>query len=149
MYDPSQHSSLFRPLSLDNAPRVLLLNMVCPDILMGITAITVVDLLLDGGNRLLVEGVVLEHCSWFVSKGKLFSVNDMGVYLTESKLLQSAAACLGVQEIDDDELKGNPAAVDGEVLPRDGAEGDGVDVGGEEPGKLAKDLLDTDTAAAM
>jgi hypothetical protein len=54
-----------------------------------------------------------------------------------------------VHEEDEPEFKGDPAAVDGEVLPADGAEGDGVDVVGEEAAELAEDLLNTDTTGAL
>jgi hypothetical protein len=94
----------------------------------AVASATVVDLLLDGSHRLLVVLSVLEQ---------------------EGKLLESAAAGLGVQEVDDGKLKGDPAAVDGEVAPLDGVEGNRVDVGREETGELAKDLLHTDTTAAV
>lgn len=68
---------------------------------------------------------------------------------TEGKLLEGAAAGLGVEKVDDEELKGDPAAVDGEIPPPNGVEGDRVDVGGKEARKLAEDLLDGDTAASL
>jgi hypothetical protein len=76
-------------------------------------------------------------------------MNFSGVGLTESKLLERTAVRLGVEQVHDDELESNPAAVDGEVLPVDGIEGDGVDVGGEEAAELAEDLLDTDTHGTL
>lgn len=57
--------------------------------------------------------------------------------------------CLGVEGEDEQELKEDPAAVDGEVLPVDGLEGDGVHVGREETGQLSEDLLDTDTHGTL
>lgn len=69
--------------------------------------------------------------------------------LTECQFFEGAAAGLGVQEIDDAELEEDPAAVDGKVLPRDGGKGDRVDVGREETGQLAEDLLNTDATAAV
>ena len=74
---------------------------------------------------------------------------NRGLKLTESQFFQGAVAGLGIQEVDDAELEKDPAAVDGEVLPLDGVEGNRVDVGGEETGELAKNLLDTDTTAAV
>ena len=68
---------------------------------------------------------------------------------TESQLLQGAARSLGVQEEDDHELESDPTTVDSKVLPLDGIEGDGVDVGGEETGELAEDLLDTNTTGSL
>src|SRR5690554_1430743 len=69
--------------------------------------------------------------------------------LTEGELLEGAAAGLGVQEEDDDELEEDPAAVDGEVLPLEGVERDGVNVGGEEARELSENLLHTDATAAL
>lgn len=69
--------------------------------------------------------------------------------LTESQLLESAVVRLGVEEVDGDELEEDPSAVDGEVLPADGVEGLGVDVGGEETTELAENLLDTDTPGTL
>src|SRR4051794_39599559 len=94
----------------------------------GLLVIAVLDLLLDGGLGLLDEAAILEQ---------------------EGQLLQGAAAGLGVEHEDDAQLKEDPAAVDGQVLPGDGGEGNRVDVGGEEAAELAEDLLDTDTAAAV
>lgn len=56
---------------------------------------------------------------------------------------------LGVEEVDEDELEEDPRAVDGEELPVDGLEGDGVDVAGEEATDLAEDLLNSDTTGAL
>lgn len=64
---------------------------------------------------------------------------------TESKFLEGSAAGLGVEEVDNHELEYDPATVNGQVLPLDSIEGNGVDIGREETGKLSKDLLDTDT----
>lgn len=69
--------------------------------------------------------------------------------LTEGELLEGAVARLRVEGEDDEELKGDPGAVDGEVPPLDGVEGDGVDVVGEEATHLAEELLDTDAAAPL
>jgi hypothetical protein len=74
---------------------------------------------------------------------------EMGLEHTEGELFEGAAARLGVQQVDDGELKEDPAAVDGQEPPLDCVEGDGVDVGGEEAGELAEDLLDTDATAAV
>jgi len=71
------------------------------------------------------------------------------IWLTESEFLKSTAASLWVEEVDNAELEEDPAAVDGKVLPPDGCEGNRVDVGGEETGEFAEDLLDADTTAAM
>lgn len=68
--------------------------------------------------------------------------------LTEGKLLERAVVGLGVKEEDNDELESDPAAVDGQEAPLDGGDGDRVDVVGEETGKLAEDLLNTDTTRA-
>jgi hypothetical protein len=73
----------------------------------------------------------------------------VGVELTESQLLESAVVRLGVEEVDGDEFKGDPAAVDGEELPVDGVKGEGVDVGGEEAAELAEDLLDSNTHGTL
>lgn len=89
---------------------------------------TLVDLLLDGGGLLLCELLVFEQ---------------------EGKLLEGAVVRLGVEHVDGEELKGDPAAVDGQVLPADGVEGLGVDVCGEETAELAEDLLDTNTHGAL
>jgi len=94
----------------------------------SIGAVAVVNLLLDGSDGPLVEFVVLEK---------------------ESQLLEGAARSLGVQEVDNEELESDPTTIDSKVLPLDGVEGDGVDVGGEETSKLAEDLLDTDTARSL
>lgn len=56
---------------------------------------------------------------------------------------------LGVHPEDEAKLKADPATVDGEELPVEGVEGQGVDVGGEETTELAKDLLESDTTAAL
>ena len=92
-----------------------------------VLAISKVNLLLDSGGGLLVVLVVLEE---------------------ESKFLQGAAAGLGVEPVDNAELEEDPTTVDGKVLPLDGIESDGVDVGGEETGELSEDLLNTDTAGS-
>jgi len=72
-----------------------------------------------------------------------------GVRLTESELLEGAVVRLGVEEVDGEELKGDPAAVDGEVLPVDGLERNRVDVGREETTALAENLFDTDTHGTL
>ena len=69
--------------------------------------------------------------------------------LTESKFLERTPVGLGIEQIDEDELKEDPPAVDGEELPVDGLEGDGVDVAGEEATDLAEDLLNSDTTGAL
>ena len=69
--------------------------------------------------------------------------------LTESQLLKGASVCLGVEKVHKDELKGNPATVDGKELPADGVEGNGVDVGGEEATELSENLLDSDTHGTL
>lgn len=67
---------------------------------------------------------------------------------TESKFLEGSATGLGVEEVDDAELEENPTTVNGQVSPLDSIESNGVDVGGEETGKLSENLLDTDTTAS-
>ena len=69
--------------------------------------------------------------------------------LTESKLLEGAAAGFGVEEEYDAELEEDPGAVNGHELPLDGIEGDRVHVRGEESSELAEDLLHTDTTASL
>lgn len=64
----------------------------------------------------------------------------------ERQLLQRTSRRLRVHEVDEAELEENPAAVDGEVFPADGSQGNGVHVVGEETANLAKDLLDADAA---
>jgi hypothetical protein len=96
-------------------------------LMLVVLGISKVNLLLDSGGGLLVELVVLEE---------------------ESKFLQGATAGLGVEPVDNAELKANPTTVDGKVLPLDGIESNGVDVGGEETGELSEDLLDTDTTGS-
>lgn len=56
---------------------------------------------------------------------------------------------LGVHPVDEAKLEADPATVDGEELPVEGVESQGVDVGGEEATELAKDLLESDTTAAF
>ena len=77
------------------------------------------------------------------------AVEGFAVRLTESEFLEGAAACLGVEEEDNEEFKDDPATVDGKELPPDGIKGDRVDVCGEESSELAEDLLDTDTTASL
>jgi hypothetical protein len=72
-----------------------------------------------------------------------------GRWLTESELLQRTAAGFRVEEIYDAELKEDPAAVDGKVLPPDCGEGNRVDVVREETREFAEDLLDTNAATAV
>lgn len=74
---------------------------------------------------------------------------DDGTRRTECQFFQGTTARLRVQEEDNEELEKDPTAVDGEVLPREGIERNRVDIGGEETGKLAKDLLNTDATAAV
>lgn len=69
--------------------------------------------------------------------------------LTESEFLQGSATRLGIQGEDDAKLKDDPATVNGEIAPLDGTEGNRVDICGEEPGELSKDLLNTDTSASL
>lgn len=69
--------------------------------------------------------------------------------LTESEFLERAPLGLGVKPVDEAELEADPATVDGEELPVKGVEGEGVNVGGEEATELAKDLLESDTTAAL
>jgi hypothetical protein len=89
---------------------------------------TLVDLLLDGGGLLL---------------GKL------SVFEQEGKLLERTVVRLGVEHVDGEELEGDPSAVDGQELPVDGVESEGVDVGGEETTEFAEDLLDSDTHGTL
>lgn len=103
-------------------------------------------MLLNGRGHLLVEVIVLEHCGSQVSTT---SAAERTIGLTEGQLFQSAAACLGVQEVDNAEFDKDPATVDGKILPLDGVERNGVDVGGEKTAKLAKDLLDTNTTTTV
>ena len=56
---------------------------------------------------------------------------------------------LGVKQEHDDELEGDPATVDGHVLPTDSVQGIRVDVIGEEEPAFSKHLLDTDTAVSL
>lgn len=65
--------------------------------------------------------------------------------LTESKLLESTALGLGVEQEDKGEFEEDPSTVDGHVLPVDGSKSDRVDVGGEEATALAENLFDSDT----
>lgn len=69
--------------------------------------------------------------------------------LTESKLFQRTTAGLRIEEEDNAKLEEDPATVNGKVSPGDCAEGDGVDVGGEETSELAKNLLNANTAASL
>ena len=72
-----------------------------------------------------------------------------GERLTESELLEGTVVRLGVEQVDGDQLKGDPSAVDGQEFPVDGVERLGVDVGGEEAAQLAENLLDTNTHGAL
>ena len=90
-------------------------------------SVTEVDLLLDSSRGKVVVLLILEH---------------------ERELLERPVVCLGVEEEDDEELKGDPTAVDCEETPADGVDRDGVDVVGEKPGELSKDLLDANTTTA-
>ena len=87
--------------------------------------ILLMNLLLDRHHGLFCQGLVLKQ---------------------ERQLLKRTAARLGVHEVDEKELEGNPSTVDGEVFPIDGFERNGVDIVGEETADLAEDLLDSDTA---
>jgi len=87
--------------------------------------ILLMNLLLDSHHRLFCQGLVLKQ---------------------ERQLLKRTAARLGVHEVDEEKLEGNPSAVDGEVFPVDGFESNGVDVVGEETADLAENLLDSDSA---
>ena len=69
--------------------------------------------------------------------------------LTESQLLEGTAVCLRVEEVDEQELEEDPAAVDGEILPVDSDESFGVDVCGEETGALSEDLHNSDTTGSL
>ena len=71
------------------------------------------------------------------------------IALTESQLLQGASVCLWVEEVDEAELKEDPATVDGKELPADGGEGNGVDVGGEETSEFSENLLDSNTHGTL
>ena len=56
---------------------------------------------------------------------------------------------LGVEDEDEAELEEDPADVDSHVLPANGLEGNGVDVGGEEASQFAENLLDSDTHSPL
>jgi hypothetical protein len=89
---------------------------------------TLVDLLLDGGG---------------------LSLSKLLVFEQEGKLLEGAVVRLRVEHVDGEELESDPSAVDGQELPVDGAESEGVDVSGEETTELSEDLLDTDTHGTL
>jgi len=69
--------------------------------------------------------------------------------LTEGELLEGAAKGLGEEEVDEDDLEREPAAVRDEVSPADIVETDGVDKGGEEAGQAAKELEGGDSVGAL
>jgi hypothetical protein len=71
------------------------------------------------------------------------------IALTESQLLKGASVCLRVEEVDEGELEEDPATVDGEELPADGGQGNGVDISGEEAAELSENLLDSDTHGTL
>ncbi len=83
-----------------------------------------------------------------VSTTRVFGREGQGKR-TKSQLLQGAAKGLGEHEVDEADLKGEPAAVRDEVLPAGALEADGVDKGGEEAGEAAEQLEDGDTAGAL
>ena len=55
----------------------------------------------------------------------------------------------GGKAYDEDDFKGEPAAVGNEPAPFDVPEADGVDKGGEEAGAAAKELEDCNAAGAL
>lgn len=90
--------------------------------------ILMMNLLLNRLNRLIRQLLVLEQ---------------------ERQFLQRSARRLGVHEVDENELEGDPAAVDGEVFPVDCAESYGVHVIGEESADFTEDLLDSYAAGSL
>lgn len=67
----------------------------------------------------------------------------------ERKLLQTPSQCLREQEIYRGDFHQNPHAIDEIVLPSDGVERDGVDVGVEEDGEAHRQLLDGDALGTL
>ena len=73
----------------------------------------------------------------------------MMAYLTESELFQRTVVRLRVHEVYEKELERDPPAVDGEVLPAYRLHRNGVNIDGEEATKLAEDLFESNTHAAL
>lgn len=69
--------------------------------------------------------------------------------LTKGKFLQRAVRRFGEQEPHKDNLVREPRDVHDEPFPRDVAESDGVDEGGEETREAAEELEDGDAAGAL
>jgi len=61
----------------------------------------------DGSGKVLLGGLTIEECSGFL-EGKILGLDD--------------------EEVEEDKLEGEPAAVDNVVLPGDGTKSDGVNV---------------------
>ena len=56
---------------------------------------------------------------------------------------------LRVEEVDENDLDGDPATVNGQILPGDGFQSDWVYVCREEPSTAPEELLDGDTASSF
>lgn len=76
------------------------------------------------------------------------TTNQLAEILTESQFLQSSALSLRVEEVDEQDLKGNPTAVYCEEFPVNSVEGNWVNVVREEGTDLSPHLLDTNTTAS-
>lgn len=69
--------------------------------------------------------------------------------LTEGQFFQRPARSLWVHEVDEQKLKRDPAAVNGQEFPVYGRESDRVHVVREETADFTEDLFDSDTAGSL
>lgn len=87
-------------------------------------------LLSNGSGLLLLVNLALDDTALL---GGSSSTNRSGVTVkVASNFFERGVLGLDIEEVDDDEFESEPDAVDNVVLPLDGVQSDGVDVGVEE-----------------
>jgi hypothetical protein len=69
--------------------------------------------------------------------------------LTERQFFQRAPSRFGEEEVDEDNLEGQPAAIADEISPRGILKSDGIDKGGKEACQSAKELEERNTAGSL
>lgn len=122
----------------------------------SLNAFSLVDLLFRSECNLVGEVLVFEYCGEekvSVSSPSLRSSNHRstaeGQGLTERQLLQSPSMSFWVEKCNDGELDCNPAAVYGQVSPRDCAKSNRIDVVGEKSAEFAECLLNSNTTRTL